>query len=50
MENKDEIKTYKTWQEAFDDGWHLIPMIFRTKYNYFIRNGEMKREDRLIVK
>ena len=42
------MKKYKTWAEARIDGWILISCAFPTKYNYFMKNGQQKREDELI--
>jgi hypothetical protein len=42
------MKKYKTWAEARNDGWNLVPCAFPTKYNYFMKNGQQKREDELI--
>lgn len=38
---------YKTLKEAKEDGWLLIPCAFPTRYNYYMKNGEQKREDEL---
>ncbi len=41
---------YNSLAEAKRDGWILIPCAFPTKYNYYIRNGEQRREDELVTK
>lgn len=37
-------------QKAKADGWILMDCAFPTHHNYYLKNGEMLREDELIEK
>ena len=43
------MEKYKTLADAKKDGWQLIPCAFPTRYNYYRKGGEQRREDELIA-
>lgn len=40
---------YQSLESAKKDGWVLVACAYPTRYNYYVKCGEMKREDELVV-